>query len=100
MMTTTIPDWTSDPDRPPSIAQFRAARALVDWSQDELAAIAGVGRATVGDFERGARTPMRQNLRAMRGALEQHGIVFLWSPAGGEGVVRIGAVIAHQPKPG
>lgn len=96
-MTTDMSDWISDPERPPSIIQFRAARALVDWSQDQLAARAGVGRATVGDFERGARTPMRQNLRAMRRTLEQAGIVFLWSSSGGEGVVRSGAVITEQP---
>ncbi len=88
-MTTALQGWAldPDPDRAPSIAQFRAARALVDWSQDELAANAGVGRATVGDFERGARRPMRQNLRAMRSTLEAAGICFLWSSDGGEGVV-------------
>ena len=86
-MTTELSGWTSHADRAPSIAQFRAARALLDWSQDELAARADVGRATVGDFERGARTPMRQNLRAMRRTLEDAGIAFLWSTAGGEGVV-------------
>src|SRR5512137_1516432 len=97
MMTTTLPDWTSDPDRPPTVAQFRAARALVDWSQDELAARAGVGRATVGDFERGARKPMRQNLLAMRRTLEAAGILFLWSADGGEGVVVASAATSVTP---
>lgn len=71
----------------PSVAQIRAARALLDWSQDRLAAEAEVGRATVGDFERGARQPIRLSLKAMKAALESAGIVFLWSADGGEGVM-------------
>ena len=74
-------------ERIPSIAQFRAARALLDWSQDRLAAEAEVGRATVGDFERGARRPIRLSLKAMRRALEAAGIEFLWTESGGEGVL-------------
>ena len=75
------------PERDPSIAQFRSARALLNWSQDELAARAEVGRATVGDFERGARQPIRLSLKAMRSTLEAAGIEFLWTEDGGEGVL-------------
>lgn len=78
---------SSDPARVPSVPQFRAARALLDWSQDRLAAEAEVGRATVGDFERGARQPIRLSLKAMRQALEAAGIQFLWTADGGEGVL-------------
>jgi transcriptional regulator with XRE-family HTH domain len=78
---------TSAADRTPSVAQFRAARALLDWSQDRLAVEAEVGRATVGDFERGARSPIRLSLKAMRRALEAAGIQFLWAADGGEGVL-------------
>jgi transcriptional regulator with XRE-family HTH domain len=74
-------------ERTPSVAQFRAARALLDWSQDRLAAEAEVGRATVGDFERGARSPIRLSLKAMKRALEAAGIEFLWTQDGGEGVM-------------
>jgi predicted transcriptional regulator len=82
-----LPTLLNPPDRLPSVAQIRAARALLDWSQNRLAAEAEVGRATVGDFERGARQPIRLSLKAMRRALEEAGILFLWTADGGEGVL-------------
>ncbi|WP_244425787.1 helix-turn-helix domain-containing protein [Rhizobium etli] len=57
-------------------AQSRAARALLAWSQQDLATHAGVGTSTVADFERGQRTPIAQNAEAIRGALEAAGIAF------------------------
>jgi transcriptional regulator with XRE-family HTH domain len=85
-----LPHLASRSDRVPSVPQFRAARALLAWSQDELAARADIGRATVGDFERGARTPIRLSIRAMRQTLEAAGIRFVWSDDGTEGVVLLG----------
>jgi transcriptional regulator with XRE-family HTH domain len=55
----------------------RAARALLAWSQQELAKAAGVATSTVADFERGQRTPVANNALAMRRALESAGIDFL-----------------------
>ncbi|HFH3591301.1 helix-turn-helix transcriptional regulator [Pseudomonas aeruginosa] len=55
----------------------RAARALLAWSQQELAKSAGVATSTVADFERGHRTPMANNALAIRNALEAAGISFL-----------------------
>lgn len=83
----TSPIVAQPPERVPSVAQFRAARALLDWSQDRLAAEAEIARATVGDFERGARQPIRLSLKAMRRTLEEAGIAFLWTEDGGEGVL-------------
>ena len=46
-----------------SAAQCRAARALLNWTQDQLAQNAQVARATIADFERNTRMGMmRQNL--------------------------------------
>jgi transcriptional regulator with XRE-family HTH domain len=56
--------------------QCRAARAWLDWSQDDLAAAARVSQSTVRDFERGRRIPIANNLEAMRAALEARGIGF------------------------
>jgi len=67
-----------------SAAQCRAARALLDWSQDQLAENAQVARATIADFERNTRMPIRNNLISIVGALEAAGVAFI--PENGEGV--------------
>ncbi len=59
--------------------QCRAARALVDWSQAELAEHAGVGLATLRDFERGARATDASTIAKLRGALEAAGVAFLFA---------------------
>lgn len=69
-------------------AQSRAARALLAWTQPELAKRARVGASTVADFERGQRTPLANNAEAMRSAFEAAGVCFL--PGG--------AVIGPRPK--
>lgn len=58
-------------------SQCRAARGMLGWSQEQLAGSAGVSRATVADFEREIRTPVPNNLAAIRRALEEAGVVFL-----------------------
>jgi transcriptional regulator with XRE-family HTH domain len=66
--------------------QCRAARALVNISQSHLAEMAAVARATINDFERGARTPVRNNLAAIRAALEAAGVEFIAENGSGPGV--------------
>lgn len=56
---------------------IRAARALLAWSQQDLAKAAGVATSTVADFERGQRTPVANNAQAIRSALEKEGIRFM-----------------------
>ena len=55
----------------------RAARALLNISQSDLAKIANLSKQTLVDFERGARTPYPNNLLALQSALENLGIVFV-----------------------
>src|SRR5277367_6221725 len=58
-------------------SQSRAARALLAWSQQDLAKKAGVAASTIADFERGQRTPVPNNAEAIRSALTGAGITFL-----------------------
>jgi DNA-binding transcriptional regulator YiaG len=64
--------------------QCRAARAWLDWSQDDLAAAARVSQSTVRDFEKGRRIPIANNLEAMRAALEARGIGFAFAIEDGQ----------------
>jgi len=49
---------------------------MLGISQTDLAASASLSRQTVVDFERGVRTPYRNNLAAIRAALEAAGVEF------------------------
>lgn len=60
-----------------TMEQCRGARAMLGWSQDELARAANVSRQTIADFERGARIPIANNLASMATALEDAGIELL-----------------------
>lgn len=66
--------------------QCRAARALIGWSQGQLAEAANVSRQTIVDFERGARRPYPNNLAAIKAALDAGGVVFVDPNGGGPGV--------------
>jgi transcriptional regulator with XRE-family HTH domain len=67
-------------------AQLRAARALLDWSQQELAQRAGLGLSTVRDFEAGRRLPTAASLDALRRVLDAAEIELILDAAGSEGV--------------
>src|SRR5690242_401578 len=67
-------------------AQLRAARALLDWSQQELARRAGLGLSTVRDFEAGRRLPTVASLDALHRVLTAAEIEFILDARGSEGV--------------
>lgn len=69
-----------------SAAQVRAARALKNWTQDELALNAQVARATIVEFEKFDRVPVINNLASIQAALEVAGIEFIDENGGGVGV--------------
>ena len=60
----------------PSYRQVKAARQLIDWTQEDLAAAAGVGKATVERFEKGGWAIQTATLVKITEALERRGIVF------------------------
>jgi transcriptional regulator with XRE-family HTH domain len=66
--------------------QCRAARALLDWSQQELADHAGVGIVTIRQLEAGVHEPRRATLDVVRRALEAGGVDFIDENGGGAGV--------------
>jgi transcriptional regulator with XRE-family HTH domain len=67
-------------------AQSRAGRALLDWSQEQLAAASHLGLSTIRDFEKGRRVPTHNNLRGIQLALEAAGVEFIPGNGGGPGV--------------
>ena len=60
-----------------SPAQCRAARALLNWSQEELVRHSKITKKTIADFERGATTPRAQTLAQILAAFEAQGVEFL-----------------------
>ena len=57
-------------------AQCRAARALLDWSRERLAARAGVDETRLSRFEAGGSDVPPQEQDAIRKALEGAGAIF------------------------
>ena len=66
--------------------QCRAARALLDWSQEELSKKASVGIVTVRQLEAGTHEPRRATLDVIRRALVDAGVEFIDENGGGPGV--------------
>jgi DNA-binding XRE family transcriptional regulator len=71
-----------------SIRQIKAARALLAWSQDELAAAAGVSIPTIKRLEAqdGPLGGRDETGFKIRSALESAGVEFLQENGGGPGV--------------
>lgn len=59
-----------------SPAQSRAARALLDWSQADLAGKVGLDESFVHAFESGGGDPASGQIEALRSSLMTAGIVF------------------------
>jgi transcriptional regulator with XRE-family HTH domain len=71
--------WTAstkmiDGDMTPS--QCRAARALLDWTQTELAEAASLGLSTVVDFEKSRREVSADLVASIKRALEKASVQF------------------------
>jgi transcriptional regulator with XRE-family HTH domain len=67
-------------------AQCRAARGLLDWSQQDLATNAGLGIVTVRQIEADTAEPRRSTLVVLRQAFERGGVEFIDENGGGVGV--------------
>ena len=69
-----------------SAAQIRAARGLLDISQQELADLSKVSVRTIVQFERGSKSASESILQALKLSLEAAGIEFIPENGGGRGV--------------
>jgi transcriptional regulator with XRE-family HTH domain len=66
-------------------AQCRAARALIEWSPEQLARTAAVDLQTIREFEARFRRPDVAARQRIRIALEEAGVVFIDENGGGGG---------------
>ena len=66
--------------------QCRAARGLLDWTQEELAEAAAVSRSTVRDFEKGRHDLSRISATQITAAFEQAGVILIQAGTMGPGV--------------
>jgi transcriptional regulator with XRE-family HTH domain len=66
--------------------QCRAARGLLNWTQEQLARLAGVSRSTIKDFECNRHTLQRATEILLIRAFENGGVHLLAAGAEGPGV--------------
>ena len=71
-----------------SIRQIKAARALLGWSQEELASAADISLPTIKRLEagEGGLSGRRSTAQKIQAALESAGIEFIDENGGGPGV--------------
>jgi transcriptional regulator with XRE-family HTH domain len=74
----------------------RAARAFLNWTQNDLGDRSGISLDTVKYFERGQRIPLAGNRTKIQDALWSAGIRFIEEGSQGIGVKLIGATWAAQ----
>jgi DNA-binding transcriptional regulator YiaG len=66
--------------------QCKAARALLELTQGELADAANLGLSTIVDFEKKRRQVSVAAIQAIKDALAAHGVEFIDENGGGPGV--------------
>ena len=69
-----------------TIAQIRAARGLLGWSQTKLGDASDLSLPTVKRFETGSASVSDDAIEAMRAALEAAGVIFVDENGEGPGV--------------
>lgn len=57
--------------------QIKAARVLLEWTQEDLAKMANMSKNAIANIESGYVLPRQQSLNAIRDALEGAGIEFI-----------------------
>ena len=78
-------------------SQCRAARGLLNWTQDKIASAARVSVVTVRNFENEKSRPQRATLDVMRRALETAGVEFTNGDQPGVRLTRAAAAQSAEP---
>jgi transcriptional regulator with XRE-family HTH domain len=80
--------------------QTRMARALLNWSLDDLAEVSGVHRNTISNFETSRYAGDPAKVAAIKNALESAGVIFVDENGEGSGVrlrrFRVGDVVRFR----
>ncbi len=63
-----------------SVEQIKAARALLEWTQDDLAKAANLSKPAINTLERRLSSPKVSTLEAIQQALEKAGVEFTEGP--------------------
>jgi len=63
-----------------TIKQIKAARALLEWKQVDLARISGISLAAINKLERGLVSPRQHTLTILQQSFEQAGVEFTEGP--------------------
>ncbi|WP_244507737.1 helix-turn-helix transcriptional regulator [Methylobacterium phyllostachyos] len=75
---------------------IRAGRALLGWSQEDLARHSKVSRQIIALYENGARVPHSANLERLVEALHSAGVTEVRRKDGSAGVIASGAALEAQ----
>lgn len=78
--------------------QCRAARALLDWTQRDLAARAKLSTLTIREFERKKSRLKDSTAQLLRMVLEADGVILIDENGGGPGV-RLAEPVKHAAPP-
>lgn len=73
-----------------SIEQIKAARALLDWTQNDLAKESGLSKPSINTLERRLSNPKKDTMDAIQRALENAGVEFTKGPG-----VRLKSVVIN-----
>ena len=63
-----------------SVEQIKAARSLIEWTQEDLARESGVSKASINTLERRISNPRKETLVAIQQTLEAAGVEFTEGP--------------------
>lgn len=77
-----------DPSDPVFAAQVRAARALLEWSQSELAERSRVSRPVIARLEKHATDARSSTVRAIKAAFEAAGVFLVSESDGSYGLIK------------